>query len=232
MDSDFSAIWYNTKNKNYIDDLDFYLNILDKNLPVLEFGSGTGRLSLHLIANQFECYGIEINKFYKDFLESRLFEIKYDKSFHTNFDEIKTEKSRRFQIILPFNFLFYIPPNELKYFFEDLTLLKSKSVIFDTDNIVSEVTVNNFQTRKFTINDELSGFEKVLLSRNKIVVEEYLVINDKTDLLNHFELYIHNADFIFNSLAEQFNVHSLYGNFNKEHYNQFSEKIIGVIKKK
>ncbi|MBK7694306.1 MAG: hypothetical protein IPI30_08270 [Saprospiraceae bacterium] len=120
----------------------------------------------------------------------------------------------------------------MKYFFEDLTFLKPKAVIFDTDNIISEVTVNNFETRKFTINDEISGFEKVFLSRNEIVVEEYLVTNDKTDLLNHFKLYIHKADFIFNSFGEQFNVHSLYGNFNKERYNQYSKKMIGVIKKK
>lgn len=233
MDNNFfTADWYNCKNANYKDDLDFYSNILDNQFPVLELGSGTGRLSLHLISNQFECYGIEINKFYKDFLEQRLNEIKYNKSFHTNFDEIKTEKSRNFQIILPFNFLFYIPRNELKYFFVDLAFLKPKSVIFDTDNIISELTVNNFQTRKFTINDEILGFEKVILSRNEIVVEEYLVTNYKTNLLNHFKLYIHKADFIFNSLAEQFNVHSLYGNFNKERYTQYSNKMIGVIKKK
>ena len=96
---------------------------------------------------------------------------------------------------------------------------------------MAEISVNDLQTRKFTINDEISGIEKVILSSNEIVVEEYLITNDKTDLLNHFKLYIHKADFIFNSFAEQFNVHSLYGNFNKECYNQYSKKMIGVLKK-
>ena len=99
MDNNFHADWYNVKNANYTDDLYFYSTMLNKNFPVLELGSGTGRMALHLIANQFECYGIEINKFYKYFLEQKLKEIKYNKSFHTNFDEIKTEKSRNFQII-------------------------------------------------------------------------------------------------------------------------------------
>lgn len=230
MDNDFSAIWYNTKNKNYTDDLDFYSSILDKNFPVLELGSGTGRLSLHLIAKQFECYGIEINKFYKDFLEQRLIEIKYNKSFHTDFEVINKKKNRNYQIVLPFNFLFYIPPIELKYFFEVLNILKPKSVIFDTDNIINKISVNNFISRKFKINDEISGFEKVIFSKNEIVVEEYIIRNEKKDLVNIFKLYIHKADFIFNSFAEQFNVHSLYGNFNKERYNQYSNKMIGVIK--
>lgn len=228
MDNDFSAIWYNTKNKNYTDDLDFYSSMLDKNFPVLELGSGTGRLSLHLIANQFECYGIEQNESYKNFLDQKLKQLKYKHSFHTNFDKIEKENLRNFQIILPFNFLFYIPPKELNSFFEKLYSINPKSVIFDTDNILSKVSVNNFQTRKFTINDEVSGFENVILLRNEIVVEECIITNGKTDLLNHFKLYIHQADFVYNTFAEQFNLHTLYGNFNKEYYNQYSRKMIGV----
>lgn len=227
MDSLFEiAEWYNAKNANYKDDLDFYMTSLSPNYPVVEFGSGTGRLSLYLIKNGFECYGIESKKEYADYLSARLFELDYYYRFHISFESIERKNA---QLILPFNFLFYLAKSEMKSLFSKMSKMNFRQILFDVDNIITDISSENLKGINFLYKDEIAYEKLLLIGKNRVKVKEFIT---KERCVNEFTLHLHKSKNIINEVKSCLQIEDLFGDFSKQDYEEKSQKLISRMKKR
>lgn len=226
----YLPLWYNSKNKHYIMDLDFYSSILNKETPVIEFGSGTGRVSLHLINEGFEVYGVEKNEHFKKFLALQLALLNYEEFFITKFEKLNYIFTK-FQIILPFNFLLYLTSEELCVFFYKLSVLNFTLIAFDIDNIISKPSINEFSDTSFYIKANMRGYEKIDLNKNSISIGEYICQNQIKMKINSFHLYLHQIQSVRSTLQKYFGIINEFGDFNKCEYYLGAQKYICILKK-
>jgi len=227
MDSQFEiAEWYNAKNANYKEDLEFYKTSLSHNYPVVEFGSGTGRLSLYLIKNGFECYGIESKKEYADYLEERLFDLNYNYRFHIS---IKSIERKNAQLILPCNFLFYLDEAKMKRLFSEISKMNFHQILFDVDNITTDISSKNLKAINFLFKGEVAYEKPLLIGENRVQVKEFIT---KERCVNEFILHLHKSKNILNEVKSCLQIENLFGDFGKQEYKKESKKLIGRMKKR
>ena len=220
------AEWYNAKNIDYTNDLDFYKTSLNPNYPVVEFGSGTGRLSLYLIKNGFECYGIESKKEYRDYLTARLLELDYHYHFHISLKSIKIKNA---QLILPFNFLFYLDNAEMKSLFSKISEMNFRQILFDVDNITTDISSENLKAINFLCKGKLAYENLLLIGDNRVKVKEFIT---KKRCVNEFTLHLHKSKNILNEVKSCLQIEDLFGDFNKQEYEKKSQKLISIMKKR
>lgn len=219
------AQMYETQYKNYNADLVMYESLLDKNFPVVEFGSGTGRITLYLLKKGFTVYGIEKDEEYKNyFLEKLKSEKIFDKfSFINDTSEIDFYCN----IIFPFNVLFYLNEDELENEFRKICKVPFKKIIFETDNII-ELRRDNFLTKHHQFNDKnfnevVEFFDNVVLIKNEVKQGKRVILKF------NYELFLHHASTLLKLYKTYFGQYVFYGDFLLSKYMTSSTKLIAVI---
>lgn len=219
------ALMYETQYLDYSPDLLMYETLLEKEIPVIEFGSGTGRISEHLLKCSYKVYGIEKEKSYSDYFVQKIKGQSYERNFGL-LDNIE-EATELCNIIFPFNVLFYLTEKQV---IDELTKLKTlnwNKVIIETDNIHS-VSSDNFQSKTHK-HESLSFKEISLHSESEILIRNEVEHSSKPVFIFEYPLYLHKAKFLLSLFDKLFADKKLYGDFDLSQYNEASSKLIAII---
>jgi len=228
------ALMYETQYKDYTPDLVMYETLLEKNIPVIEFGSGTGRISFHLLQQGYRVFGIEKDEDYKGFFLEKLQERGFKKQF--NYVTDITEVDEICNIIYPFNVLFHLSQQEVQEEIMQFQSHRFNKLIIETDNVQS--INNNFQIKKHC-NQNYIFQEFPLKSDSKIIIHNKVVdIRELKTLLEfHYSLYLHKANYLISLYKEIYQKNEvfpdlqfqLYGDFDFIPYTRFSKKLIATL---
>lgn len=216
---------YESQYADYFPDFDMYESLLDKNFPVIEFGSGTGRITLNLLNKGYTVFGIEKNKTYRDFFIQKIQHETFKKRF--NYIQDITELQVSCNIIYPFNVLFYLNKTDL---IKELNKLRNhpfNSVVFETDNI-HKVDKNNLSIKKH-INKDFVFNEKPIWGKSRIKIENEVTKDSRVIKRFSYFLYLHESEMLLNLFSQTFTKIQLYGDFLMNKYNSNSEKLIAVV---
>ena len=207
----------------YSDDLEFYRTTLSKAYPVVEFGSGTGRIALHLIRDGFTVYGIEKEQEYIHHLEAQLQKEQYHCAFHRS---AATDLCERVQFILPFNFLFYLEFTEVAALLKSLKTNDFSAVIFDLDNLDTPILPQNLSEKRIKHKSFIGAESFQLHNDGKVRVEQKLFSGTELLSQNCFCLYLHQAEQVISLVESLFGTYELFGDFDLVAYRPFSNKLI------
>lgn len=219
------ALMYERQYKNYSPDLLMYESLLDKNLPVIEFGSGTGRISYHLLQKGYTVFGIEMDKAYKNYFIRKLRKKPVSGEFH--YIEDVREAKIPCNIIYPFNVIFYLSKKSLLNELNKLRTLSFNSVILETDNI-HMISSQNLSTKEYKFREYIFK-ETGVLEKSKVVIQNEVIKNQKAILKFYYPLYLHKAGILIKLYRKYFENIKLYGDFKGDKYNYESEKLIVIV---
>ena len=216
---------YEAQYSDYSPDFSMYESLLDKNIPVIEFGSGTGRISLNLLKKGYTVFGIEKDKAYRDFFSQRL----QQKTFKTKFNYIQDIKESQLlcNIIYPFNVLFCLNKTNLHKELNKLRNHPFNSVVFGIDNI-HEIDKNNLTVKQHRYK-ELIFNEKPILEKSRIKIENEIIKDSIVIKKFSYFLYLHKSNLLLNLFNQNFANIQFYGDFSLNKYIFNSEKMVAVI---
>ncbi len=221
------ALMYEVQYKDYSPDFVFYENSLDKEIPVVEFGSGTGRITSQLLKSGFTVFGIEKEISYKKYFIETIKDKPYSEKF--NYLNDVSEIDFHSNIIFPFNVLFYLTENEIVNVLNKIKQTTFNKIIFETDNIQT-VKEENFLTKEHW-QDQLLFIEETIRDNSRIIIKNEVFQDNESILKFQYPLYIHKSDFLLNSYRSIFTDIKLFGDFDFSSYNLTSKKLIAVIDK-
>lgn len=219
------ALMYETQYRDYSPDLLMYETLLEKEIPVIEFGSGTGRISEHLLKCGYKVFGIEKEKSYSDYFVQKIKGQSYERSFSL-IDN--TEAANEVcNIIFPFNVLFYLTEKQVIDELIKLKTLNWNKVIIETDNIHS-VSDDNFQSK--THKHESHSFKEIALrTDSKILIRNEIEYYSNPVLNFEYPLFLHNSKSLISLYDKFFPKRKLFGDFDLKEYNKASSKLIAII---
>ena len=218
---------YEAQYKNYNADFVMYELLLDKKFPVVEFGSGTGRITLHLLSRGFTVYGIEKEEEYRDYLmenvklESSLGKFKFIKSI--------SEIDFPCYVIFPFNVLFFLNDIELERELQKVSEIPFKKIIFETDNIFN-LSEDNFLTKQNRCDDKIFN-ETVEYRGETVFIKNEITQGDNVVLKFSYTLFLHHARKLLKLFKTYFKQFICYGDFYLSNYTRHSTKLIVVVEK-
>jgi hypothetical protein len=220
------ALMYETQYKNYSPDFKMYESLLDRCIPVVEFGSGTGRISCHLLQKGYTVFGIEKDKDYKDYFIRKI----ENKNFAKRFKYINDVKDVNLpcNVIYPFNVIFYLNKRDL---IKELSKLQGpflNSVVIETDNIY-KVNTDNLFIKEHTFDNFLFK-EQPFQEKSKIRIHSEIFKNQRKIIEFNSNLYLHKAPLLLGLYGKYFNEVNFYGDFNMNKYSKYSTKLIALIK--
>ena len=218
---------YEVQYKDYSPDFVFYKNALDKEIPVVEFGSGTGRITSQLLKSGFTVFGIEKEISYKKYFIENIKDKAYSEKF--NYLNDVNEIDFNCNIIFPFNVLFYLTENEVANVLNKTKQTTFNKIIFETDNIQT-VKEENFLTKEHW-QDQLLFKEETIPDNSRIIVKNEVLQDNESILKFQYPLYIHKADILLNLYRSIFKDLKLYGDFDFCSYDLNSKKLIAIIDK-
>jgi SAM-dependent methyltransferase len=222
------ALMYEIQYENYSPDFSMYETLLDINIPVIEFGSGTGRITNHLLQKGYTVFGIEKDEDYKKYFIHKI----QAKPFADRFRYIKDirDVSAICNIIYPFNVFFYLSEKDVRLELNKLQNHYFNLLIIDTDNIFT--LKNNNLSKKEHATKEFCFKEQSLLKKTKVIIQCEVLKGEELILKFKYHLYLHKADFLLSLYEKHFKKFKLYGDFNMNNYDGYSNKLIAVIKQK
>ncbi len=222
------SLMYEAQYKDYSPDFVMYDTLLEKNIPVVEFGSGTGRITLHLLEQGYRVFGIETDEDYQGFFLNKIKE----KGFIDNFCYVTdiTEVVEICNIIYPFNVLFHLNYQEVEVELNKLYKFRHcwSKLIIETDNI-QYINSQSFRS-KFNQNQDYFFKEFPRQSKSKIIIYNEVIEKNSLNIVLKFEysLYLHKADDLNRIYNQIFPSAKLYGDFNLQFYRKNSPKLIAV----
>jgi SAM-dependent methyltransferase len=223
------ALMYETQYKDYSPDFVMYGTLLEKNIPVIEFGSGTGRITLHLLEQGYRVWGIENDEDYKNFLLNKI----QEKGLKSKFNHVKdlTEINDRCNIIYPFNVLFHLNKEEVEKELNKLQDYSWNKVIIETDNIQT-IFDDSFQAKQHQYQNYLFR-EYPIKDHSRLIIHNEVIDKEQLQIVLNFDypLYLHKADYLANLYRKVFPCIRLYGDFSLKFYNKQSSKLIAVCVK-
>lgn len=232
------------------DDSKIYKKYIKNSKSVLEMGIGTGRILLDFIQYNIEWTGIDNSEAMIEICKEKLeplqplkenvYLIKEDMAKL----DIKKEKNsilnKKFDLIIyPSHSLMSVgdEKEQIKAICSGLKHLSKEGVlIFDLHNPNNYLLNNEYQllgsktiqNKKYLLHSKSDvDFEKKLHSNHQILETE----RDKIELKSH-EYFLYLEDVIRISDELGFEIVNLYGNYNFEIFNEFSEEMIFICKKK
>jgi 2-polyprenyl-3-methyl-5-hydroxy-6-metoxy-1,4-benzoquinol methylase len=227
-----TSLMYEAQYKDYSPDFMMYDTLLEKHLPVVEFGSGTGRITLHLLEQGYRVFGVEINEDYKEFLLNKV----KKKGLINNFSYVEniTQTSQKYNIIYPFNVLFHLSYQQIKTELSKLQKFRNNwnRLIIETDNI-QYINNQNFRP-KFHENQDYLFKEFPKKSTSKIIIYNEIIEKKSLSIVFQFEysLYLHKANYLNRIYTQLFPNSKFYGDFNLKVYRKSSPKLITVCTNK
>lgn len=220
---------YEAQYKDYSPDFVMYDTLLEKNIPVVEFGSGTGRITLHLLKQGYRVFSIETDEDYQFFLLNKIKE----KGLIDNFCYVTdiTEVNERCNIIYPFNVLFHLNYQEVEVELNKLHKFRHywRKLVIETDNI-QYINSQSFHS-KYHQNQDYFFKEFPRQSKSKIIIYNEVIEKNSLNIVLKFEysLYIHKADDLNRIYNQRFSKVNLYGYFDFQLYRKHSPKLIAIF---
>jgi|SRR6185437_5492251 len=225
MPENLKALMYETQYKDYSPDFLMYETLLDKNIPVIEFGSGTGRITQHLLKSGYKVYGIEKDKSYREYFSQKI----ADKYFKNRFSFLSdiTNAPEICNIIYPFNVLFHLDENHV---INEIAKFEGhfwNKIIIEIDNIIY-IDKDSFQTK--THNSLGYLFKEYFVRKpSHLVIKNQVIRDSKIILQFDYPLFFHKAKFILKLFERLFYHKKLYGDFKLNPYTKNSPKLVIVL---
>lgn len=225
------SLMYEAQYKDYSPDFIMYDTLLEKDIPVIEFGSGTGRITLHLLEQGYTVFGIETDEDYKVFLLKKI----QDKGLNNNFNyvaDVTDAKgiNERCNIIYPFNVLFHLNYKQVEAELNKLHQFRNywNKLIIETDNI-QYIDSQSFRS-KYHQNPDYLFKEIPRPSQSKIIIYNEIIEKKSLKIILEFDysLYLHKAANLNRIYTQIFPGAKFYGNFNLELYSKNSPKFIAL----
>jgi hypothetical protein len=210
----------------YCEDLSFYRNILEISKPVVEYGFGTGRLTFFLRERGFDLYGVEQDALLKESVRLRMGETAFTRFYLDKVDEGPVNA----QYIMPYNVLFYLPPDQLYGQMLRLSRTPGARVVFDVDNVTEPL--GSMKLDKVRVcRDGFSAEEiRTVIGPNRLRVERTLLLNDQILLKGGFDLWLHSSRTIMDVVTACFKKRTFYGEFNEAQFARGSRKLIALCR--
>lgn len=227
MHDQLRALMYEVQYKDYSSDLKMYASLLEKHITVIEFGSGTGRITEYLLNNGYRVYGIEKEESYREHFSNKI----AGSETRNNFSYISatTDIPGPCNIIFPFNVLFYLNETEL---INELDKLKNHAwnkVIFETDNI-DMINKDNLKS-KAHYHAGYDFKEHIFRSRSKLLVKNEVIYEQNVVSQFEYPLHLHKASYLLSLFESLSTEPELLGDFEMNPYNIHSPKLIAVLLK-
>ncbi|MDT9179375.1 MAG: class I SAM-dependent methyltransferase [Limnospira sp. PMC 1291.21] len=222
------SLMYEAQYKDYSPDFVMYDTLLEKNIPVVEFGSGTGRITLHLLEQGYRVFGIETDEDYQGFFLNKI----QEKGSNDNFCYVTdiTEVKERCNIIYPFNVLFHLNYQQVEAELNKLHKFRHywNKLIIETDNI-QYINSESFRS-KFHQDQDYLFKEVPRPSQSKIIIYNEVIEKRSFNIILKFDysLYLHKADDLHLIYNQIFPRAKFYGDFNLQFYRKNSPKLIAM----
>ena len=228
QDNFLKSLMYEAQYKEYSPDFVMYDTLLEKHLPVVEFGSGTGRITLHLLEQGYRVFGVEIDEDYQGFLFNKIKEKGLTKKF--TYVKDTTQVREICNIIYPFNVFFHLNNQQVEAELNKLQKFGNywNKLIIETDNI-QYINSQSF-TSKFHQNQYYLFKEFPRQSESKIIIYNEVLEKNSLNIVLNFEyyLYLHKADYLNRIYNQIFPNAKFYGDFNLKFYRKNSPKLITI----
>tara|TARA_Y100001960_G_C14781109_1_gene886780 strand:- start:7304 stop:8080 length:777 start_codon:yes stop_codon:yes gene_type:complete len=230
-------------------DSKLYAKYIQESNKVLEMGIGTGRILLEFINTQVQWTGIDkfegmIEKCREKIeplqpLKENVFLIKEDMT-RLDIKEKDSISNKKYDLVIyPSHSLMSVGDEEvqIKALCSGLKhLAKDGVLIFDLHNPNNYLKSDNYGllgTKKIN-NDNYNLYSKSNIDIEKKLHSNFQILekNDNKIKLKSHEYFLYLEDVIRLSDELNFEIISLYGNYNLDSFNEFSEEMIFICKKK
>lgn len=235
---------YDLFNSNCVEDMPMYYKMFSNAEKVLELGIGTGRIALPLIKKGIKVVGVDNSKEMLSYLKSKIEKIplyaERIKTFYQDFCFLNLEEKFDFAFypFCTFNYLLTLEqqekalaslkPNLTKkaiVIFDLMTINTFPKMLYDTQQIYSELSMNNGKEVAITIQSRFNQSTQIYTQNrifkyyngNDFITEKKVKMMNRIFFIGEFELLLEKCGY---------KIIKIYGDYNMGKFTSKSECLI------